>query len=274
MGDLARVNTNVAALRSFFTLSEINDKIAISQQRISTGKKVNSASDDPAIYFAIKKTRRDIAALANKELNIERGINFLETSSSKLDQVSELLLEMFTLASTANAGGVSSAEKQAIQTDIIQLKQEIEAIMQSGVSATIYSGFTIGGLENVSLTGSSAPVVGTAGVGGTSLTIDTTDLVVTGSAGASDAISNIQGALDRIVADNQKIGSFVRRLRFEIDDARSEKADLQATLSTIQDADIAEEQLELTKLQILQQSALAMLAQANSAPQAVLVLFQ
>jgi flagellin len=266
MGDLARVNTNVAALRSFFTLSEINDRIAISQQRISTGKKVNSASDDPAIYFAIKKTRRDIAALANKELNIERGINFLETSSSKLDQVSELLLEMFTLASTANAGGVSSAERQAIQTDIIQLKQEIELIMQSGVSATIYSGFTIGGLENVSLTGSAAPTL-------TGLTINSSDLVVTGSSTAT-TITNVRAALDRVVADNQKVGSFVRRLRFEIDDARSEKADLQATLSTIQDADIAEEQLELTKLQILQQSALAMLAQANSAPQAVLVLFQ
>jgi flagellin len=266
MGDLARVNTNVAALRSFFTLSEINDRIAISQQRISTGKKVNSASDDPAIYFAIKKTRRDIAALANKELNIERGINFLETSSSKLDQVSELLLEMFTLASTANAGGVSSAERQAIQTDIIQLKQEIEAIMQSGVSATIYAGFTIGGLENVSLTGTAAPTL-------TGLTINSSDLVVTGSS-TSTTITNVRAALDRVVADNQKVGSFIRRLRFEIDDARAEKADLQATLSTIQDADIAEEQLELTKLQILQQSALAMLAQANSAPQSVLVLFQ
>jgi flagellin len=266
MGDLARVNTNVAALRAFFTLSSINDKIALSQRRISTGIKINSASDDPAVYFAIKKTRRDIATLANKELNIERGINFLETSSSKLDQVSELLLEMFTLANTANAGGVSSAEKQAIQTDMIQLKEEVEAILQSGVSATIYSGFTIGGLENVSLTGTAAPTL--AG-----LTINSSDLVVTGTSTAT-TISNISAALDRIVKDNQKVGSFVRRLRFEVDDARSEKADLQATLSTIQDADIAEEQLELTKLQILQQSALAMLAQANAAPQSVLVLFQ
>ena len=266
MGDLARVNTNVAALRAFFTLSNINDKIALSQRRISTGIKVNSASDDPAVYFAIKKTRRDIATLANKELNIERGINFLETSSSKLDQVSELLLEMFTLANTANAGGVSSAEKQAIQTDIIQLKEEVEALLQSGVSATIYSGFTIGGLENVSLTGAAAPTL--AG-----LTINSSDLVVTGTS-TQTTITNVKAALDRVVSDNQKVGSFVRRLRFEIDDARSEKADLQATLSTIQDADIAEEQLELTKLQILQQSALAMLAQANSAPQAVLVLFQ
>lgn len=266
MGDLARVNTNVAALRAFFTLSSINDKIALSQRRISTGIKVNSASDDPAVYFAIKKTRRDIATLANKELNIERGINFLETSSSKLDQVAELLLEMFTLANTANAGGVSSAEKQAIQTDIIQLKEEVEALLQSGVSAQIYSGFTIGGLENVSLTGSAAPTL--AG-----LTIESSDLVVTGST-TSTTISNLSAALDRIVKDNQKVGSFVRRLQFEIQDARSEKADLQATLSTIQDADIAEEQLELTKLQILQQSALAMLAQANAAPQSVLVLFQ
>jgi flagellin len=266
MGDLARVNTNVAALRAFFTLSEINDRIAISQRRISTGKRINAASDDPAVYFAIKKTRRDIAELANKELNIERGINFLETNSSKLDQVSEILLEMFTLANTANAGGVSSAERQAIQTDIIQLKEEIETILQSGVSATVYSGFTIGGLENVSLTGSAAPTL--AG-----LTIENADLLVTGTT-TQTTINNISAAMDRIIEDNQQLGSYVRRLQFEIDDARSEKSDLLATLSTIQDADIAEEQLELTKLQILQQSALAMLAQANAAPQAVLVLFQ
>lgn len=267
MGDLARVNTNVAALKAFFTLSTINDRIALSQQRISTGLKVNSASDDPAVYFAIKKTRRDIAGLANKELNIERGINFLETNSSKLDQVSELLLEMFGLANTANAGGVSSAERSAIQTDIIQLKEEIDIIMQSGVSASIYTGFTIGGLENVSLTGTiGAPTL-------TDLTINSTDLVVTGAT-TSLTITNISAAMDRVIADNQQVGSYVRRLQFEIDDARSEKSNLQATLSTIQDADIAEEQLELTKLQILQQSALAMLAQANAAPQAVLVLFQ
>ena len=266
MGDLARVNTNVAALKAFFTLSTINDRIALSQQRISTGLKVNSASDDPAVYFAIKKTRRDIAGLANKELNIERGINFLETNSSKLDQVSELLLEMFGLANTANAGGVSSAERSAIQTDIIQLKEEIDIIMQSGVSASIYTGFTIGGLENVSLTGSAAPTL-------TDLTINSADLVVTGAT-TSDTITHISDAMDRVIADNQQVGSYVRRLQFEIEDARSEKSNLQATLSTIQDADIAEEQLELTKLQILQQSALAMLAQANAAPQAVLVLFQ
>jgi len=266
MGDLARVNTNVAALRAFFTVRNINEAIAIRQQRISTGNKVNAASDDPAVYFAIKKTRRDIAELANKELNIERGVNFLETNSSKLDQVSELLLEMYTLANTANAGGVSSAEKQAIQTDIVQLKEEIETLLQSGVSATIYSGFTIGGLENVSLTGTAAPTLG-------GLTIESSNLVVTGTT-TSTTINNISAAMDRIIEDNQKLGSYVRRLQFEIEDARSEKSNLQATLSTIQDADIAEEQLELTKLQILQQSALAMLAQANAAPQAVLVLFQ
>ncbi len=266
MGDLARVNTNVAALRSFFTLTDINDRITVSQRRISTGKRVNASSDDPAIYFAIKKTRRDIAALTNKELNIERGINFLETNSSKLDQVAELLLEMYTLASTAQAGGVSSAEKQAIQTDILQLQEEVENILQSGVSKTIYTGFTIGGLENVSLTGSASPTL-------SDLTLDDSDLIVTGTSTAT-TINNIKTALDRVVKDNQRLGSYIRRLRFEIDDARSEKADLLATLSTIQDADIAEEQLELTKLQILQQSALSMLAQANAAPQAVLVLFR
>lgn len=274
MGDLARVNTNVAALRAFFTLTDINDRIVDVQRKISTGKIVNGASDNPAIYYAIKSTRRDIAELENKELNIERGVNFLETNSSKLDQVAEILLEMYKLANTANAGSVTSAEKQAIQTDIYQLQEELENIMMSGVSKKIYSGFTIGGLENVYV----------SGAGGiarnedlrnvlTNLTLNDLDLVVTGST-TETTIENLKNALDAIVQDNQFVGSYIRRLGIETTDIRSEKANLIATLSTIQDADIAEQQLELTKLQILQQTALAMLAQANAAPQSVLVLFQ
>jgi len=265
MGDLSRVNTNVAALRAFFTLTDINDKILQAQRKISTGVKVNTSSDDPAIYYAIKQNERDVAALANKELNIERGVDLLQTNSSKLDMIAQILLEMYTLANTANAGGVSSAERQAIQTDIIQLQSELEQILLSGVSAKIYSGFTIGGLENVSLTGS-LPTLST-------LNIERADLVVTGST-TETTITNITDAMDSILKNNLQVGSWIRRLDFEMKDAQAEKADLISTLSTIRDADIAEEQLELTKLQILQQTALAMLAQANVAPQSILVLFQ
>ncbi len=273
MGDLSRINTNVAAIRTFWTLSAINDDIMKFQEQISTGKTINRASDDPAGYFAAKVTNREIVVSNKKILQIERGINFLQSNSSKLDTVSDLLLEISSLVSSANSGAVSSAEKVAIQSDINQLRFEIENIMQSGVSSKVYTGFNLGDLEGVSIsgpTGTSNLTVSPL----SSLTIDGTNINVTGTTTAvATSLTNASSAMETILTQNQRLGSFIRRLQFEKTDSQKSLTDLKASLSTLQDADLAEVQLDLTKAQILQQTALAMLSQANSAPQSLLVLF-
>ncbi|MEW6535264.1 MAG: flagellin [Candidatus Auribacterota bacterium] len=268
MGDLARINTNVAALRSFQTLSDINTRLVQAQERISTGKTVNRASDSPSDYYVTRKLETQINAVRRQNKNIERGINFLQTNDSRLAQVTNILMEMSDLANQANSLAVTSAEKQAIQQDIIQLTEEIQNILESGVSVKLYSGFTLGNMENVKLTGNltSNPL--------TTLTITPSDINVTGSlADISTAISNIDAALDVVLRDEERLGSFIKRLEMESEINSVEEVNLRASLSSIQDADLAEEQMELTKLNILQQATMSMLAQANSAPQAVLTLF-
>ena len=269
MGDLARVNTNVSALRSFQTLTNINDRIVKSQERISTGKKVNRASDSPSDYFITRKLEADINATRRKNANIERGINFLQTNDSRLAQVATILVEMSDLANQANSLAVTSAEKQAIQQDMTQLSQEIQTIMQSGVSSSLYTGFTLGGLQNASLTGNltTTPL--------SSLTLNGTNLSITGSLSQiTSAISNIDNALTVILQDEERLGAFIKRLQSSFDLNTVEEVNLRASLSSIQDTDLAQEQMELTKLSILQQASLSMLAQANAAPQSVLSLFQ
>ena len=267
MGDLARVNTNIAALRSFQTLTNINERLVKAQEHISTGKTVNRASDSPSDYYISMTLERSINSMQRKNDNIERGVNFLQTNDSRLAQVANILIEMSDLANQANSIAVTSAEKQAIQQDLQQLSLEVENILQSGVSAKLYSGFTLGGLQNVSLTGNlTANAL-------TTLTLNGTSVNVTGSqTDLETTISNIDSALDVVLRDEERIGSFIRRLEVESEVNDVEALNLKATLSSIQDADLAEEQLELTKLSILQQSALAMMSQANSAPQAVLML--
>ena len=267
MGDLARINTNVAALKAFQTLTSINNRLVKAQEHISTGKVVNRASDSPSDYYISKLLEKNINAMERKNGNIERGINYLQTNDSRLAQVSNILIEMSDLANQANSIAVTSAEKQAIQQDLDQLRAEAEAILESGVAAKLYTGFTLGGLENVSLTGnltSSAL---------SSLTINGTNVNVTGSQTTLETtISNIDTALNAVLRDEERIGSFIRRLEVEFEVNDVEALNLKATLSSIQDADLAEEQLELTKLSILQQASLSMLAQSNSAPQSVLML--
>jgi flagellin len=146
-------------------------------------------------------------------------------------------------------------------------------VLQSGVSSSLYSGFTLGNLSNVSLTGATIPTAAT-------LNIEASDIDVTGSPSSSTVstkiqttLDNISGAITRIVQDQEQIGSWIMRLEFEKEVSDTELVNLQASLSTIADADVAEEQVKVTKYQILQQTALAMLTQANTAPFAVLNLF-
>ena len=264
MGDLARVNTNVAALKAFLNLSDVNNRIVAQQEKISTGKIVNKASDSPANYFASRILTANINSLVRQQKNIERGINFLQTNDSKLAQVADILLQMSDLANQANSVAVSSAEKQAIQQDLTQLRMEVSNILQSGVSGKLFSNFTIGGLEDVKLTGS-LPTI-------SSLTIDGANISVTGTS-TTTSIQNIDNALTAILEHEERLGSFIARLEFEMEDAAVEEVNTRASLSTLQDADLAAEQVELTKLQILQQAALAMLSQANMAPGSVMTLF-
>ncbi|MDX9702192.1 MAG: flagellin [Candidatus Auribacterota bacterium] len=270
MGDLARINTNVSALRSFQTLSTINTRLTKAQERISTGKTVNRSSDSPSDYYITRMLQKDINAVQRNNKNIERGINFLQTNDSRLAQVANILMEMSDMANQANSIAVTSAEKEAIQQDLTQLSQEILNILQSGVSAKLYTGFTLGGLHNAKLTGNLTinPLA--------TLTIDGVNISVTGNDldRIQQSINNIDNALNVILRDEERLGSFIKRLQTEYELHEVERVNLRASLSSIQDADLAEEQMELTKLSILQQAALAMLTQANSAPNAVMSLFQ
>ena len=273
MSELARINTNVAALRAYLVLSQINDKITKAAELISTGQKINRASDSPSGYYVKRLFQRNIAGKQRFNENLERGVNWLQTNDSKLSGVVDMLIEMSDLASQARAGGVTSAERVAIQLQLNDLRAEIADVLNSGVSPSLYSGFTLGNLSNVSLSGSAVPTAA-------ALSIEMADIDVSGSPSSSTVttkiettLTNISGAIDRLVQDEGQIGSWIMRLEFEKEVSDTELVNLQASLSTIADADIAQEQMAVTKYQILQQTALAMLTQANTAPFSILSLF-
>jgi len=273
MSDLARINTNVAALRAYLTVSKINDAIVKAAERISTGLRINRASDSPSGYYVKRLFEQDIAGKKRFNENLERGVNWLQTNDSKLSNVVDMLIQMSDLASQAKAGGVTSAERVGLQLQLNELRLEIVDVLNSGVTPSLYSGFTLGNLSNVSLSGSAVPTA--AG-----LSIETADIDVTGSPSSSTVttkiettLTNISGAIDRLVQDEEQIGSWIMRLEFEKEVSDTELVNLQASLSTIADADIAQEQMAVTKYQILQQTALAMLTQANTAPFSILSLF-
>jgi len=99
MSDLARVHTNIAALRAYLALSTINDAILKAAERVSTGKSINRASDNPAGYYVMRLLQRQIGSTQGFNNNLERGVDWLQTNDSKLSGIVDILVEMNDLAS-------------------------------------------------------------------------------------------------------------------------------------------------------------------------------
>ena len=267
MSDLFKVNTNISALRALSTLQDINDEIVSTQEKISTGRKVNRASDDPSTFFISRLFETSISALVANQVEVERGIDFLETNNTRLDQAADIIIEITDLVNTANSGSITSAEQQAISREISLLVQQIDTILNSGVSAKLFNGFSIGDLQNVSISGG---VIST-----TTLNITNSELIVTGTTTQfSASLTNLSNALTTVLEAEETVGAFISRLEFEMDDLSATEVADRASLSTIVDADLAEQQVALSSLQILQQTSLVGLIQANSAPNAILGLIQ
>ncbi|MBN1493175.1 MAG: hypothetical protein JW938_03420 [Candidatus Omnitrophica bacterium] len=265
MSDIFKIATNVPALNTLFVLQNINNQIEEAQARIATGKVVSKASDDPATFLTTRLFESSINSYVAQQVEIDRGIDWLEKNNARLDQVADIIIEIQNLTNTADSGSVSSAEQQAIAREISLLVEQIDTILLSGVSAEIFSGFSIASLENVSVTGSLPSA--------SSLSLNGTNLIVTGASGDfTTSLTNISNALNTILNAEETVGAYIKRLEFEYDDQRVAEIADRASLSTIADADLAEEQVNLTSLQILQQAALVGLIQANSAPSAVLTL--
>jgi len=263
MGDIFKIATNIPALQTLTILQGINKEIELVAGRIASGEQVGKASDDPATFLSTRLFESSISKYVAKQVEIDRGIDWLEKNNARLDQVADIIIELQTLTNTANSGSISSAEQKAIAAEMGLLIAEIDTILLSGVSGKIFTGFTIAELSNVSVTGS-APTTNT-------LNIQASDLVVTGTTTQfTTSLNNIGSALSTVLDAEMTIGSYVKRLEFEHSDQKIAEISDRASLSTIADADLAAQQVRLTSLQILQRTAMVGLQQANSAPSAIL----
>lgn len=264
--DINQIATNLTALNIYNVLTKTNNQLVGVQTNIATGNEINKASDDPAGYYAVKKLTLDVTTLKRRARTIERGINYLQTNNTKLENVTDIMTEMIDLAEQANSVDVTTAERAQLQSDLEQLREEVDEILQSGIDPSLYSGFSMEGLDNVSLSGTgtnAAPTLADLSIDGSNIDVETT-------ANIDPTITNITNAHNIIAADQAKLGSFVKRMQFKLEIMDAEIINTQSSLSTVQDADLASKQIELLQLEIKQESSLAMLAQANLNPSKVL----
>jgi flagellin len=268
----ARINTNVAAMNALNSLNSINRDLGMHQERLATGKRINSSADDPSGYVISKKMEGRIRSMNSALDNVGDAQSTYGVAEGAYQKVADLLVQVKEKQARFINGAFGADEKNAIATEISALATEIDDIVTTtkfnGVSllSSSYSqSFQVGegSTETFSVafgsSVSSAALLGTAA--GSITSANVANLTVdTGLVTVNTAVGTIGSSLNRLSAKEANLNTAI--------------TNTEAAKSRIFDADIAKEQIKAAKLQILQQTSTSMLAQANQSPQVFLSLFR
>lgn len=274
-GDLTKINTNVQALQSLMALQQTNSKLAMHQLRLATGSRINRAEDDSAGYSISKKLEARVRGQAQALANIGDAKGMLTVAEGSLNTVMDILQTMKEKVVQAANDSFGTSERASIKSQLDALSLEIGDLLGD----TTFNGTSLFSSTATSLTfqvnsekGDTFAVT-IPSISASLLSVASADLVVTSNASAADTLGRINDAINGIATRLGSIGDSQKRLSFKQDNLQIAKNNYEAARSRIADADFAQEQMQVVKLQILQQTGTASLAQANIAPQSVLGLF-
>ena len=267
-----RIQNNVEAFNAQRNLAGNSERLSKAMEKLSSGYRINRASDDAAGLAISEKLRGQIGGLGQASRNASDAISLVQTAEGALNEVHSMLQRVRELAVQYKNGTLSTNDRTAIQSEVNQLKAEIERIEDD----TEFNGIKL-------LDGSSPSISFQVGAGDgqqiavTTITIAdvvSSDVFTLDSDASVTDIEQIDAAINNISAARATFGSVQNRLDHTISNLASYQENLTASESRIRDADMASEMVNFTKLQILQQAGTSMLAQANLAPQSVLSLLR
>ncbi|MCX7905456.1 MAG: flagellin [Elusimicrobiales bacterium] len=271
-GELGRIATNINSMSTLLTLNSINQKLSVTMERITTGQKVNRAADDPAAFALGKKQTIKIAFEQAAQNNIREAYSMLQVAESQQGRVQDLLLDVAADLQRAMSSTIGSTERDVINTKLQQYLSEIKDIATTtkfnGVK--LLSAASINFVIQVGETGKDVLTAVISGVGLSSLGLH--NISATTRSAASAALSAITKALSALTIRRENIGARMSRLSQKLESLSIDILNTQSARSLYLDADLAQEEVNLVKYQILQSATLAMLSQANMAPQSLLQL--
>jgi len=281
------INTNVNSLVAQTAVNVNARSLSKAMEQLSTGKRINSASDDAAGMSISQIMTSQIRGLNMAIRNANDGISLLQTADGAMIEQSNMMQRMRELAVQAASDTTTTSQKGYLQDEFAALRTEINRIGANTKwnDRSLLDGS--GGIAgNVALAGSYRFQVGTlAGTtnnidvavpnatsvaGGIFAAIETDNI----STGATTAITNLDTALAAGNLARSKIGAAINQLTYAADNLSNISMNTAASRSRIEDTDYAQASTELARTQIIQQAATAMLAQANQSPQSVLALLK
>jgi flagellin len=271
-----RINNNVAALNAYRNLSASGAAMGKSLEKLSSGYRINRAADDAAGLVKSEKLRSEITGNKGAVKNAQDGVSFVQTAEGALSEIHSILQRIRELA--VDAANTATTDGVAQQAEVAELLKEIDSIGSKTTFSgkTVFQNFSGGSALSFHIGSGSADSLSfaqdlrltSASVFGAPATV-----TLTGTTAAA-AIATIDTAIASVSSVRSTLGATQNRLEHTISNLNVTVENLTASESRIRDTDMAIEMATFTRHQILNQAGVAMLAQANQAPQAVLSLLR
>ena len=282
------IGNNIASLQAQRRLADATGKLSDTFERLSSGQRINKASDDAAglaIADSLKADQR-VASVAIRNAN--DGISVVAIADGALAQISSVLTRLGELSEQSANGVFSTQQRSALQNEFNALGSEVEriattttfngvALLSGGSTITLQVGFNSGSTSQIQITNVQGTLA-SLGLGGTgnnssvlSYSISGTSIDA-GQSASRNALDAVRTAISSLSQTRGNLGAAESRLRVAIDNLSVARENFAAAESRIRDVDVASEAAELTRLSILQQAGAAVLAQANQQPSLALSL--
>lgn len=273
------VQHNLTAANTNRQLGITTNGLQKSTEKLSSGYKINRAADDAAGLSISEKMRNQIRGLNKASDNAQDGISLVQTAEGALNEVHSMLQRMSELAVQAANGTNATTDRTALNDEVQQLKTEIQRvgsttqfnkmnILDGGFSAGTKKALQVGANANQTI---SIAISALKSVVGSSLRAA---LNIGTATNAQSAITTVQSSIEKLSTLRSKLGAVQNRLEHTVANLDNISENTQSAESRIRDTDMAEEMVQYSKNNILQQAGQSMLAQANQANQGVLSLLQ
>lgn len=273
------VQHNLTAANTNRQLGITTNGLQKSTEKLSSGYKINRAADDAAGLSISEKMRNQIRGLNKASDNAQDGISLVQTAEGALNEVHSMLQRMSELAVQAANGTNATTDRTALNDEVQQLKTEIQRvgsttqfnkmnILDGGFSAGTKKALQVGANANQTISiaiSALTSVVGSSLIGA---------LKISTATNAQSAITTVQSSIEKLSTLRSKLGAVQNRLEHTVANLDNISENTQSAESRIRDTDMAEEMVQYSKNNILQQAGQSMLAQANQANQGVLSLLQ
>lgn len=268
------VNTNTSSLNAQRQLFNSGNNLDVAFKRLSSGFRINSAADDAAGLQISNRLTSQINGLDQAARNANDGISMAQVAEGAMDEITNALQRIRTLAIQSQNGINTTSDRKALQQEVTALKKEMSRIAdttqfgtQKLLDGNLSATFLVGANANQEI---AVVLNNTNGYGTTALGLGT--LSISSYANASAALAKIDSALGVIDGARAELGAIQNRFQATIRNLTNISENVAGARSRIRDTDFARETAELTRQQILQQTSTTVLAQANQRPQAALSL--